>query len=195
MPLTPFHYPVAYAMRKLARRAGAELDMAGLAIGSFTPDLECPFIMVLAWAGYLPSDAPWVQAHRLVLHSLLGSLTLGSLISIIIVLALYGLLAPEHVARPPLARLYLACALGNLSHVLLDALHHPYNPLLFPLTAQSVNSLVLTENTRLATLLVHAIMVPASAIILVREWGSEHGLLIQLLFDLPREGPRTGRTL
>ena len=194
MPLTPLHYPVAYAMRKLAKRAGIELDMAGLAIGSFTPDLECPFFMVALWAGLLPPDAPWAWARRLVLHSLLGSLTLGSLISILIVLALYRLMAPEGMDRPSLPRLYVACALGNLSHVLLDAVHHPYNPLFYPFTAENVSALVLMGDLWLANLVVYGIVVPASVVVLLREWGSEHGLLAQLLFDPPRGGPGSGRT-
>ena len=194
MPLTPLHYPVAYAMRKLAKRARVELDMAGLAIGSFTPDLECPFFMAALWAGLLPPDAPWAWAHRLVLHSLLGSLTLGSLISILIVLALYKLMAPEGMNRPSLPRLYVACALGNLSHVLLDAVHHPYNPLFYPFTAENVGFLVPMGDRWLASLVVYGIVVPASIAILLREWGSEHGLLAQLLFDPSRGGPGSGRT-
>ena len=184
MPITPLHYPVAYAMRKLAKKANLDLDMAALAMGSFTPDLECPFFMLALWAGYIPPEAPWAQAHRLILHSLLGCLTLGSLITILMVLALYRLLAPEGVRPPGLANLYVASALGNLSHVILDAFQHPYNPLFYPFTAESVNALLPLGQAWLGSLILYPILIAASAYILIRERKAEHGLLARLLFDV-----------
>ena len=136
MPLTPLHYAVAYAVRKAGKKAGLDLDMPSLAVGSFTPDLEALILIIIDRLGYLPSDAPYAQCHRLVLHSIFGSLTVGSLITMLVVMA------PEGMEMPGLKDLYVASALGNLSHVLLDAVHHTYNPLLFPFTTANVLALV-----------------------------------------------------
>jgi len=206
MPLTPLHYPLAYAMRKAGRKAGLELDMAGLAIGSFTPDVECPFFVLAAWSGWLPAGAPYAQYHRLVLHSLLGSVTLGSLISMLLVLALYRLMKPEKAIRPGVKRLYLSCSLGNLSHVLLDAVHHHYNPLLYPFTADNVLALVPFRSSAtgialarwfeqarglppgegcfaLSTWLVHLLALLACLYILVREREAGRHIITRLLFE------------
>ncbi len=189
MPFTPLHYPFAYIMRKAGNKAHLDLDMAGLVIGSFTPDLECPFFMIAGRLGILPPQAPYVQAHRLVLHSLLGSVTLGSLISMLVVMALYTIFERDLMAlgrsKPGLANLYAACTLGNLSHVLIDAVHHSYSPLLFPFTSENVSAPVPLGDLWLGNLLVYAFVLLATALILAYEWRSVRGrLLLRLLFDV-----------
>ena len=202
MPLTPFHYVLAYAIRKAGRRLGRDIDMAGLAMGSFAPDLECLVFIILDRLGVL-----YMPYHRLVLHSILGCLTLGSLAAILMALAAYRLFAPEGLERPGLRRLYTASALGNLSHVLIDAVHHYYNPLFFPFTSSNVLALVPFTHTELgrslasgferwaglqpgtgpfflATLLVYAVVLPSAAYIIVREWRRGGNLLVRLLFDV-----------
>ena len=187
VPLTPFHYPLAYAMRKAAKRAGLELDMAGLAIGSFTPDVECPFFALGAWLGLLPATEPYVQAHRLILHSLFGALTLGPLITIAIVFLLRHLLRAQiealGVRSSSLLNLYISSALGNLSHVLIDAMQHSYNPLLFPFTAQNVMALVPLGDLALGNAIAYAIVLPSSLAILAYEALRGPYLLTRLLFD------------
>ena len=76
LPVTPFHYPVAYVLYKLK----ANFSLPALIVGSMAPDLEIPFIVLL-----LGTEVP----HRLVLHSLLGAATLGTLISIAITVLVY----------------------------------------------------------------------------------------------------------
>ncbi len=40
MPITPLHYPVAWGLSKLDKR----LNLQGLIVGSFIPDIELPFL-------------------------------------------------------------------------------------------------------------------------------------------------------
>ena len=102
----------------------------------------------------------------------------------LVVLALYRWLAPEGVVRPSVPRLYVACALGNLSHVILDAFMHAYNPLFYPFTTESVNILLPMGDAWLGSVVIYPIVIVASIAILLWERGSEHGLLVKLLFDV-----------
>lgn len=128
LPLTPFHYPVAYLVYKVDKR----LSLPGLAVGSMFPDVEIPIIQA-----FFGTRIP----HRLVLHSLLGAATVGTLLSLLFTVLVYPTLISIvfHVnrlkvkgkCRPSLA-LCFSCFLGNLSHVLLDVTNHPYNPIYWP---------------------------------------------------------------
>jgi membrane-bound metal-dependent hydrolase YbcI (DUF457 family) len=46
------------------------------------------------------------------------------------------------------------CLFGSLSHVLIDALHHEYNPLLFPFTYSSYDALVLMSDYKTTSLII-----------------------------------------
>ena len=128
MPLTPLHHPIAYFISKLDKR----LSLPGLIVGCMFPDLEIPFILLLFGAQ---------GTNRLVLHSLLGSATLGTFLTIIVTVQVYPRLV-SRLFRVDKARVESKCKLsftvffsvlvGNLSHVLLDVTNHPYNPLLWP---------------------------------------------------------------
>ena len=128
MPLTPFHYPVAYLIHKCDER----LSLPGLVVGCMQPDVETPVIYFLTRN----------SVHsRLILHSLAGAATLGTMLS----LALTTLIYPRLISRlfgfsvndvkmkcRISYQLVLSCLLGNLSHVLLDVVNHEYNPLFWP---------------------------------------------------------------
>jgi len=133
LPFTPFHYPVAYILYRLYKR----LSLPGLIVGSVFPDLEIPAIIVLF--GTRGSD-------RLVLHSLLGAATVGAVLSVMFTVLMYQPLVSyffkidgEKVRRKCKLSLGLAfsCFLGNLSHVLLDIMNHPYNPVFWPFLQSS----------------------------------------------------------
>lgn len=128
MPFSVLHYPVGYGMYKASKQ---RLSLPGLIVGSLAPDLETPFL-------YYATGT--VVYNRLVLHSLLGALTVGLLISVVITVLIYpkivGLfvksrakLSKETRASP---RLFLSCALGLSAHVLLDLTCHIYNPVFWP---------------------------------------------------------------
>ncbi len=122
------HYPVAWGLSKLDKR----LNLPGLIVGSFIPDIEVP-ILLFFFSGTLPD--------HFVLHSLIGAFTIGTFISIFVTVYLYPLLTSllfhldkakiKGVCRfsPSLA---LSCMLGNLFHIFLDIPMHPFNPVLWP---------------------------------------------------------------
>lgn len=105
------------------------------------PDLECPFIF------------PFVSDRwhaRWVMHSLLGSVTIDLLLTVVLVIyfvpwmmkyldgkvddkgyfTFSGIDLRKH--RTTMAAVVGSAMLGSVSHVLVDTLHHPYNPLTFP---------------------------------------------------------------
>jgi len=96
------------------------------------PDLEIP-VIVLLFGTQVP--------NRMILHSLLGSATLGTFLALIVTIRVYPPLVSRlfHVDKK---RVESKCKLsfavvfsvfvGNLSHVLLDVTNHPYNPVFWP---------------------------------------------------------------
>jgi len=122
------HYPVAWGLSKLDKR----LSLPGLIVGSFLPDIEVPFLLIF-FSGLLPD--------HLILHSLIGAVMVGTVISIFVTVYLYPILTSwlfhldkakiKEVCRfsPGLA---LSCMLGNLFHIFLDIPMHPFNPVLWP---------------------------------------------------------------
>lgn len=96
------------------------------------PDLEIPIITLL-----FGSQGP----NRLVLHSLLGSATIGTFLAIIVTIRVYPPLV-SYFFRVEKKRVELKCKLsftlafsvfvGSISHVLLDVTNHPYNPIFWP---------------------------------------------------------------
>jgi membrane-bound metal-dependent hydrolase YbcI (DUF457 family) len=128
LPVTPLHYPIAYFIYKLDRR----LSLPGLIVGCMFPDLEIPFIVLL-----FGTQVP----HRLVLHSLLGSATIGTVLAVAFTVLVYPPLVSSlfHVDKKRVeSKCKLSFALvfsvfvGNISHVLLDVTNHPHNPLYWP---------------------------------------------------------------
>ena len=54
MPFTVFHYPIEWAFSKLDKR----LNLPGLIVGSFLPDIEVPFLFIF-FKGILPDHYCW----------------------------------------------------------------------------------------------------------------------------------------
>jgi membrane-bound metal-dependent hydrolase YbcI (DUF457 family) len=128
LPLTPLHYPIAYFIYKLDKR----LSLPGLVVGCMFPDLEIPTIMLL-----FGTQVP----NRMILHSLLGSATIGTFLALIVTVRIFPSLVNRlfHVDKK---RVESKCKLsfavvfsvfvGNISHVLLDVTNHPYTPVFWP---------------------------------------------------------------
>ncbi len=122
------HYPVAWGLSKLDKR----LSLPGLIVGSFLPDIEVPFLLIF-FSGLLPD--------HLILHSLIGAVTVGTIISIFVTVYLYPILTAWlfHLDKAKIkevcrfsSSLALSCMLGNLFHIFLDIPMHPFNPVLWP---------------------------------------------------------------
>ena len=149
MPYTPIHWSIAY----LAREIRPSLSLPALIVSTAVPDLEIPFIYIITGG----------QFGRLVLHSLLGAITLATLLSVVLTVFVYSPVVSRLFkldrktvkARCRFSWSLLAlCFLGSLSHVLIDSLHHEYNPLLFPFTFDSYDAFVFMHDWTLASLII-----------------------------------------
>ena len=136
------------------------------------PDLEIPIIILL-----LGTRVP----HRLVLHSLLGAATIGSVLSVMFTVWCYPPLVStlfkvdkakvERKCKPTVA-LVLSVILGNISHVLLDVTNHPYNPVLWPLSQTPFNAIYLAlGGMHNASLVVHTVLFIVGAALLSAHRG------------------------
>ena len=159
MPLTPFHYPLAKIIHLIDRKAS--LVLPALIVGSMVPDLEVPFVYYLS--------GTWGE-DRMVLHSLLGGLTLGTIITVLFTILIYPWLISA-IFSIEKERIKKKCSLsfmlifsgliGVLSHVLLDVTNHTYNPLFWPFislfhTPSPIVPLLGGQN--LASLIIHSAM-------------------------------------
>jgi hypothetical protein len=143
---------VAYVLYKLNRK----LNLPGLTVGSMFPDLETPTLFLLFEYRFPP---------RLILHSLLGATTIGTIFSVAFTVLIYPTLSSyffkiDKVKVKERSRVSLglvfSCLLGNLSHVLLDVTNHPYSPLFWPLSPPTLSPICLALGGMVnASLIVH----------------------------------------
>jgi len=169
MPLTPFHYPIAYLIHKWKQ----QLSLPALIVSSFTPDLDSLLNII---------TGERIPMERVVLHSLLGVATLGTFLSVMLTVFLYPSLVSflfrldkEKVKEKCRFSITLVvlCLLGGVLHVFVDSLHHPFNPLLYPFINESINKLVLFNNTVYATLVVQSLLLVLLIFIFLREIGKK----------------------
>jgi len=122
------HYPVAWGLSKLNKR----LNLPGLIVGSIIPDIEVP-ILILFFNGVFPD--------HFIMHSLIGALTIGTLISTLVTVLLYPILTSlffrlDKVKIKDVCKLtpvlVISCMIGSIFHILLDIPMHPFNPVLWP---------------------------------------------------------------
>lgn len=169
MPVTPLHYPLAKIIHAIDK--SATLSLPALIVGSFVPDLEVPFVFLLS--------GTWNE-DRMVLHSILGGLTLGVVIAVILTVFVYprviGFFFPTFKDRikqkTSLSRIVVfSVALGVLSHVLLDVTNHLYNPLFWPFLSMFQTSspiVILLGGKDSASLIVQGVMLLLLIIIFVK---------------------------
>jgi len=169
LPITPLHYPIAKMIHLFGSKVS--LSLPALFVGSMIPDLEVPFMYYLS--------GEWVQ-DRLVLHSLIGGLTFGTLIGVALTVFLYPRVVSaffpidknraKEQCRFSLT-LVLCCAIGVLSHVLLDVANHTYNPLFWPfvpLFQTSSPIVAFLGGKDAASIVVHGSMLVLGAVLLYR---------------------------
>lgn len=149
MPITPLHWSIAYLLREIR----SSFSLPALIVSTAMPDLEIPFIYIITGG----------QLGRLVLHSLLGAAVIATMLSVIFTVFAYPLLISFLFRIDPTIvknrcqfswSLVAVCLLGSVSHVLVDSLHHEYNPLLFPFTYNSFDNFVLLNDYILASAIV-----------------------------------------
>jgi membrane-bound metal-dependent hydrolase YbcI (DUF457 family) len=159
LPVTPLHYPIAKIVNKIDKTAS--LSLPALIVGTMVPDLEVPFLYHLSGI--------W-QQDRMVLHSLIGGLTLGTLIAVAITVFLYNPIVSTifPINKQRLKHqchmsgcLVFSAAIGVLSHNLLDVANHAYNPVFWPFLSlyESPSPLVpLLGGAVTASLITHGVM-------------------------------------
>jgi len=180
LPLTPLHYCTAYLLYK----AKVGLVLPALIVSSVIPDIE--FIINNVWRGWLAVPG----SHRGLMHSLVGAVTVDTLLATLLTVLLYPPLVSrifeleESVLREKCrlsSRLVLSAFIGSLLHVLIDATHHEYNPLLYPFVKESFDAIVLMGNWLLATVIVQLTFFVALLLILRREHAKGSGFWRRLL--------------
>ena len=127
MPVTPLHYPFAFLIKKTDSR----LSLPALVVGAVIPDIEVPIM--------------WVFFSNLrdhfILHSLIGALTIGTILAVLITRYLYAPIISTifNIDREALTQqcrftywMGVSCIIGVLSHLILDYPMHWYNPILWP---------------------------------------------------------------
>ena len=159
MPVLILHWPTVWPFFK--KWPGA-FNFFALSIGAVIPDLECPFLF------------PFVQDRwhaRSVMHSLLGAFTIDLMLTVALTLWLVPHILRWLDARTrekrllsfagvdlrthksSMAALTGSALLGSLSHVLVDVLHHPFNPLTFPFSQYYGFNLVLFNDLTISGLI------------------------------------------
>ena len=136
MTLTPLHFAFVWFF-KLKFKV---LSIAGLSIGSFVPDLEPLVAFTLGQSVFCGWDFPCTLApDRLVLHSITGALTVDVGLTMAIVALLGRFLDLERIGVYGFSKVKVtrpnfcaSAAIGSVSHVLVDWLHHPANPVFWP---------------------------------------------------------------
>jgi membrane-bound metal-dependent hydrolase YbcI (DUF457 family) len=102
------------------------------------PDLEIPFMVL-----FFGTQGP----NRMILHSLLGSATIGMLFAVIFTVRVYPYLTnrlfnvnkKEVESKCKLSpATVISVFVGLISHVLLDTSNHPYNPVFWPFLSATV---------------------------------------------------------
>lgn len=164
MPFTPIHCSIAY----LAKAIRPQLSLPALLMSTMAPDLEIPFVSVITGGQYT----------RLVLHSLLGAVTIGTSLSVILTVFAYSPVVSyffkiDYKTVKDRCRfswnMVAVCLAGSLSHVLIDSLHHEYNPLLFPFTYSSYDALVLMNDWVLASVIIQTAFLFLLVLFVARE--------------------------
>lgn len=167
MPLTLLHYGVAYLIGK----GKQSISFPGLIVSSMMPDVERVIYLFTA----NPSGRSW-------LHSLFGVAAVGTTISFLFTIYAYPVVISGifKVNKKKIREkfrfskgLFGACLSGGVLHVLVDSLHHEFNPTLYPFMNESFDALVLFNDWQLATIVVYSVLSMLFVTILV--WQAAKG--------------------
>jgi len=156
----------------LIYKLGGTLSLPGLVVGSMLPDIEIPIMLVL-----FGTQVP----NRMILHSLLGAMTVGLVLAVSVTVWIYPTLTSRIF---PISKLKVkekcslsisvafSCLLGVLSHVLLDVTNHDYNPVFWPFLAINETPSPITPflgGALTASIIVHTLMAIAFVGLFIRK--------------------------
>jgi hypothetical protein len=136
MTLLPLHVAFVWILKMHPRLQG--LSFAALTIGALVPDIEVVFSYLFGLSVFCGWDFPCTLApDRLVLHSIVGALTFDVFLTFIFVKVI-GLMKPERFGIFGFSNVafswqfYSSAAIGSMSHVIIDWMHHTANPIFWP---------------------------------------------------------------
>lgn len=176
MTLLPLHVAFVWILKVHPRLQ--ELSFAALTVGALVPDIEVVFSYLFGLSVFCGWDFPCTLApDRLVLHSLVGALTFDVFLTFFFVKVI-GLMKPERFGIFGFSNVrfnwqfYLSAAIGSISHVIIDWMHHTANPIFWPFmvgqpASYYVDGLLLPFMSVFAASFIVAIIASAIMILLV----------------------------
>jgi hypothetical protein len=134
MTLTPLHIAFVWVLKPRFRK----LHFAALTVGAVIPDIEPLVARMFGWSTFCGWDFTCSLApDRLVLHSILEAVTIDTILTMLFVKMIgkfgverWGIRGFTNVKID--AAFFASAAIGSLSHVFVDWLHHPVNPIFWP---------------------------------------------------------------
>ncbi|MEM1587514.1 MAG: hypothetical protein QXR82_01915 [Candidatus Bathyarchaeia archaeon] len=150
MVFTVFHYPIPYILHKRFKSS----CFLFLILSSTVQDLES---ILMFFFGFPP---PY---NRGILHSFLGAATIDLIIALaltplFIFLLIKHLFKFDYYVKDFIFKLtfrdFILGFLCCVSHILIDSLHHAYNPVFTPFLKESFDKLVLFNNWVKASLII-----------------------------------------
>jgi membrane-bound metal-dependent hydrolase YbcI (DUF457 family) len=190
LTLTPLHVAFVWILKPCI----GKLSFAALTVGAVVPDLEPLVAWIFGWSVFCGWDFPCTLApDRLVLHSIAGALTADVALTVIFVKVIQ-LLKPERIGMHGFAGaqvngyFLLSAAIGSLSHVFVDWLHHPANPVFWPFLiggSYYVDGLLLPFLDVLQASLVVAAIAGAILVLAIKKALDENGEKFSLVFSNP----------
>lgn len=190
MTLTPLHVAFVWMLKP----GFARLNFAAMTIGAMIPDIEPLVAWIFGWSVFCGWDFPCSLApDRLVLHSFAGALTVDVALTILFV-RLLSLLNIEKLGIHGFANVrigsgfYMSAAIGSLSHVLVDWLHHPANPVFWPFLiggSYYVDGLLLPFFSVLHASVIVGIISSAILVATINKALNESGYSFWLVFSNP----------
>ena len=137
MTLLPLHVAFVWILRINPRLL--QLSFAAMTISALVPDIEAVVAYLVGVSVFCGWDFPCTLApDRLVLHSLIGAVTVDVALTFIFV-RIIAFFRPERFGIHGFSDqkmnmiFYVSAAIGSLTHVFVDWLHHAANPIFWPL--------------------------------------------------------------
>jgi Domain of unknown function (DUF4184) len=187
MTLTPLHIAFVWVLKPRFRK----LHFAALTVGAVIPDIEPLIAWMFGWSVFCGWDFPCsLVPDRLVLHSIIGAITIDIVLTITFVkmigklsLQRLGICGFTNVKTN--AAFLMSAAIGSLSHVFVDWLHHPANPIFWPFLVDGsyyVDGLLLSHMAVLPASIIVATLAGAvtTAVIARALYKSGYGLSLVL---------------
>jgi hypothetical protein len=190
LTLSPLHVAFVWILKPWF----GKLSFAALTVGAIVPDIEPLVAWLFGWSVFCGWDFPCTTApDRLVLHSILGAFTADVALTIILVKIIQRL-KPEKMGMNGFAGarvngcFLLSAAIGSLSHVLVDWLHHPANPVFWPFLVRGsyyVDGLLLPFLDVFPASLAVATISGAILVLAIKKALGENGEKFSLVFSNP----------